>query len=96
MAFGGRKYGRGKYGANTYDLGPGTDIWKPEYPDGIPSDIWVPETAPPVSEIWQAAVAPPVLDIWSPVADVADIWVPVSDQTQNWSVLKTSKRAFLR
>lgn len=92
----GRKYGRYKYGASTYDLGPGFDIWAPEYPGGIPSEIWLPETTPPSSEIWTSAVAPPVLDIWAPVPDVSDIWVPVDGQTPSWAILKTSKRTAVK
>ena len=59
----GRKYGIGKYGRGTYDLGDTlVEIWDP-IPE-FPSEMWVPEiTAPPGN--------------WVPLTNVSAIWTPV-------------------
>lgn len=61
----GRKYGLGKYGANTYDLGgDGT---------GLPPG-WVPVTPPP--DFW--VPIPPPGGAWTPaVLSSTEIWVPI-------------------
>jgi hypothetical protein len=43
----GRKYGLGKYGAKSYDLGPGREIW---IPITEPTEDWIPVEIPP--DIW--------------------------------------------
>lgn len=44
----GRKYGRGKYGAGTYDLNGGPIIWGDWIPiaDPPPGERWIPVTIP--------------------------------------------------
>lgn len=61
----GRKYGLGKYGAGTYDLGVIHTLppWIPV--PGLPSEIWVPiADVPPWCEQPPASVP---VEIWRPV-----------------------------
>ena len=72
MAVNGRKYGLGKYGANSYDLGVAHELppWVPV--PGLPGEIWIPTVdAPPWCE------QPPSMsgsEIWSPVASAPSCW----------------------
>lgn len=62
----GRKYGLGKYGAGTYDLG-GDEVGIPPWvPVDPPPDIWVPIVEqPPWCEVPPHSVSNP--EIWAPV-----------------------------
>ena len=67
MAVSGRKYGRGKYGAKTYDLGV-VHVLPP----------WLPETTVPPSEVW---VPVPPVSPWCeqpPSISASEIWKPVT------------------
>ena len=74
----GRKYGRGKYGADTYDLGYVTEIWapSPDTPSGTPTEPWIPIPAAPVPvEIWASTVEVPP-EIWIPIPPPSNTWMP--------------------
>jgi len=78
----GRKYGRGKYGASTYDLGFGGEIWLPETSPPA-SDVWVPEFVvpippAPIADVWNAVSNPPPDEIWIPINPPPDVWIPVT------------------
>ena len=65
MAIDGRKYGRGKYGAGTYDLGVAHGI-PPWVPISPPVDVWAPIAEPPA---W--------CDIPAYSLDGPEIWTPI-------------------
>lgn len=65
----GRKYGRGKYGAKTYDLGPNV----------CPIEPWLPVTTIP-EEIWESVTSAPV-EVWGATAGKSKTWVPEVDKT---------------
>jgi len=82
----GRKYGLGKYGRGTYDLGyeippwvpipiePG-EIWTPELE--LPPGNWAPSSSPG-SEIWTQTVAGE--NCWGPTQplNTTEIWTPIN------------------
>lgn len=89
----GRKYGRLKYGAYTYDKGGTSWIPIPVTPGGIeiwnplptiwppPPDRWAVSFSPPTSEIWNSlpVIWPPPPDRWgSATTPQAEIWVPIN------------------
>jgi hypothetical protein len=66
----GRKYGIGKYGAGTYDLGGVPDI---------PPEIWTPVPEAPPGEAWNPITEPPPAWECPPaMASGEEIWTPVT------------------
>lgn len=66
----GRKYGLGKYGRGTYDLGGGIPPWVPI--PVVPGEIWVPEVvAPPSSWVPSNGTGS---GIWAPVVHADSCW----------------------
>ena len=79
----GRKYGRGKYGAKTYDLGPNVCPIEPWLPGTIPEEIWTPIPLVP-TEVWGSDVSIPA-EIWTPAAVVpGGIWGAEAAKNKTW------------
>jgi hypothetical protein len=79
----GRKYGRGKYGAKTYDLGPNVCPIEPWLPGTIPEEIWTPIPLVP-TEVWGPETALPP-GLWEPtVFAPVEVWGASSEKEKTW------------
>lgn len=70
----GRKYGLGKYGRGTYDLGG--IVLPPWIPIASQPDVWtaIPEVWPPLPTPWHPTTPSYVSEIWEPTVPESDSW----------------------